>query len=145
MSCVTVNVTCYTLIAVSLLQKARASRVKTGVVNRTDSSPQPGTSRQIQATTATDVSPNLHLSETTYVAVTDTNKVTAAQAKNATSLSYFYFIHRCGLRCAYSTLDWYVFLTINLFYSSNTALIDTAIIHTLTHPLTHSLTHSLTH
>ena len=82
LSCFTVMVTCYTLIAVSLLQKARASKVKTGVMNRTYSSPQPGTSTQNRATTSTGVTPTLHLSETTSVAVTETNKATAAQAKN---------------------------------------------------------------
>ena len=81
LSCFTIMFTCYSLIAVSLLQKARASRIKTGVINRTDSSPQPGTSRQIQATTSKGVTPKLHLSETTSVAVTDTNKATADQAK----------------------------------------------------------------
>ena len=82
LSCFTVMVTCYTLRAVSLLQKARTSRVKIGVINRTYSSPQPGTSRQDQATTSTGGTTNLRLSETTSVAVTDTTKVTAAQAKN---------------------------------------------------------------
>ena len=80
LTCSTIMVTCYTLIAVSLLQKARASRFNIGVINRTDSSPQPGTSRQDQATTSTGVSPNLHLGEKTSVAVTKTNKATAAQA-----------------------------------------------------------------
>ena len=82
LSCFTVMVTCYTLIAVSLMQKARASRVKTRVINRTDSSPQPGTSRKDHATTSTGVISNLHISVTTSVAVTDTNKATAAQANN---------------------------------------------------------------
>ena len=82
LSCFTVMVTCYSLIAVSLLQKARASRVKIGVINRTDSSHHPGTSRQNQATTSTGVSTNLHLNETTPVTVTDTKKATAAQTKN---------------------------------------------------------------
>ena len=80
--CFTVMVTCYTVIAVSLLRKARASRVKTGVINHAYPSPQPGTSRQEQATTSTDVTQHLHLSETTSVAVTDTKKATAAQTKN---------------------------------------------------------------
>ena len=82
LSCSSVMVTCYTLIAVSLLQRARASRVKIGVINRTYSSPQPGTSKQHQATTSTGVSPNLHLGETTSVAVTKANKATAVQAKS---------------------------------------------------------------
>ena len=78
----TVMVTCYTLIAVSLLLKARASRVKIGVINRTYPSPQPGTARQNQTTTSTGVSQNMHLSEAQPVAVTDTNRATAVQTKN---------------------------------------------------------------
>ena len=85
-------VTCYTLIAVSLLQKVRASRVKIGVINRTGSSPQPGFSRTHHATTSTGVIPKLHLSETTSVAVTDTNKPTAAQAKNVRGVFLLFVI-----------------------------------------------------
>ena len=81
LTCSTVMVTCYTLIVVSLLQKARASMVKIGAINRTDSSPEPGVSRTNHATTSTGVNTNVHLSKTTSVAVTDTNKATAAQAK----------------------------------------------------------------
>ena len=92
LSCFTVIVTCYTLIAVSLLQKAKASRVKTGVINRTYPSPQPGTSIQDQATTAIGVTPNLHLSETTSVAVTDTNKATVAEAKNVRGVLLLFVI-----------------------------------------------------
>ena len=92
LSCFTVMVTCYSLIALSLLQKVRASRVKTGVINPTYSSPQSGTSKQDQATTSTGVSPNLDLGETTSVAITDTNKTTAAQAKNVRGVLLLFLI-----------------------------------------------------
>ena len=80
MSCIVVIVTCYTLIAVTLLQKARGSRVKTGVINRTYPSAQPGTSRQNQATTSISV------------AVPDTNKATAAKAKNVRGVRLLFLI-----------------------------------------------------
>ena len=93
LSCVTVMVTCYTLIAVSLLQKSRASRIKIGVINRTYPSPQRPTSRQNQPTTSSGVSTYLHLSETTSVAVTDTNKATAKpQAKNVRGVRLLFLI-----------------------------------------------------
>ena len=87
LSCFTVMVTCYTLIAVTLLQKARASRVKIGIIDRTYPSPQP--SRRNQVMTSTQ---NVHLSETTSVAVTDTNNVTAAQTKNVRSVRLLFVI-----------------------------------------------------
>ena len=80
MSCFTVIVMCYTLIAVLLLQKARGSRVKIAVINRTYPSSQPGTSRQNQATTSTSV------------AVPDTNKATAAKAKNVRGVRLLFLI-----------------------------------------------------
>ena len=80
LSCIVAIVTCYTLIAVALLQKARGSRVKIGVINRTYPSAHPGTSRQNQATTSISV------------AVPDTNKATAAKAKNVRGVRLLFLI-----------------------------------------------------